>query len=235
VAGDLLDLSLLGAAYSSPSNDRSRLTAATASVAGVAALDVLCAREMTEANAAWRLVPHGGPVRTTKTISINRPAEEVYRFWRDFENFPRFMKHIEVVEVDGPRSHWSARAPGGSTVEWDAEIITDVPARQIAWRSLPGATVPNEGEVHFEPRPGGRGTTVRVELEYRPPAGRLGTLAAFLIGDDPSQKVQEDLRRLKRVLETGEILTTEGQPAGRSSSLSWRFDHAMRGQPVQSR
>ncbi len=235
VAGDLMDLSLLGLAYTSPSADRARVTSAAASVAGVTALDVLCATDLSDRSDAWRLLPQGGPVKVTKAISVNRPVTEVYRFWRDFQNFPHFMKHLEVVEVDGPRSRWVATAPGGSKIAWDAEITADVPEQQIAWRSLSGAPVDNAGQVRFHPMPGGRGTMVRVEMEYSPPAGRLGSLAAFLIGEDPSQKIQEDLRRFKRVLETGEVITTEGQPAARATSISRRFDRAVRGQPIESR
>lgn len=235
VAGDLMDLSLLGFAYTSPLADRNRLTSAAASVAGVTALDVFCAKDLSVGSAVWRLLPQGGPVTVTKTISVNRPVTEVYRFWRDFQNFPHFMKHLEVVEVDGSRSHWVSMAPGGSKVEWDAEITSDIPEQQIAWRSLTGAAIENAGQVRFQPMPGGRGTTVRVEIEYRPPAGRLGSLAASLIGEDPSQKIQEDLRRFKRVLETGEVITTEGQPAARAASISRRFDHVVRGQPIESR
>lgn len=230
VAGDLLDLAMLGWAYASPRNEQAKLAAAAASVAGVTALDVFCAQRLTESSSAWRLLPKGGTVHTTKTITVNRSPEEVYRFWRDFQNLPRFMKHLESVEVAGQQSHWVARAPGGTTVEWDAEMTADEPNQRIAWRSLPGAAVENSGEVRFQPAPGNRGTVVRVEIQYHPPAGKLGTLAARLLGEEPSQQIQEDLRRFKRIMEVGELLTTEGQPAGRSSSTSWKYDRAVRGQ-----
>lgn len=111
------------------------------------------------------------------------------------------------------------RTPTGATAEWDAEITEDEPNRRLAWRSLPGAQVDNAGEVRFEPAPGGRGTLVTAEMQYRPPAGAVGATIARLLGSSPERLVGEDLRVFKQLMETGEIATTEGQPAGRSSSL----------------
>ena len=164
VAGDLLDLALLGTAFASRRSDPGRLAAATASVAGVTALDLMCASQHTRRDGIAGLLPKGRAVRTTKTITVNRPPAQVYQFWHDFQNLPRFMKHLESVETDGQRSHWVARAPGGTTVEWDAETIVDRPEEEIAWRSLPGAAVENSGVVRFRPGPGGRGIVVPVQL-----------------------------------------------------------------------
>jgi uncharacterized membrane protein len=129
------------------------------------------------------------------------------------------MEQLESVRVTGPqRSHWIAKAPAGSRVEWDAEIVADEPGKAIAWRSLPGADVDSEGSVRFEAAPGGRGTFVVVELRYRPPAGTAGALVAKLFGKDPARQVATDLRRLKNVIETGEVVSNEG-PSGRAGGL----------------
>lgn len=161
-----------------------------------------------------------GPLQVEHSVTINRPAEELYRYWRDFANLPRFMKHLESVRVDGDDcSHWVARAPAGTTVEWDAEITADQPSQLIAWRSLPGADVDSVGEVRFEPAPGQRGTVVRVSLSYSPPAGAVGAAVAKLFGEEPGQQIAGDLRRFKNIAEAGEIPTTEGQPSGKRSAI----------------
>ena len=164
-------------------------------------------------------VPSGKGIKVEKSVTINRPPEELYRFWRNFENLPRFMNHLESVTTSGEgRSHWVAKAPAGKTVEWDAEVYNEKEGELIAWRSLEGADVDNAGSVRFEPAEDGRGTTVRVTLKYDPPAGRIGSLIAKLFGEEPSQQIEEDLERFKQVMETGEVTTTEGQPSGRSAS-----------------
>ena len=151
---------------------------------------------------------HGTRVR--KSVTVNRPAEEVYAFWRNFENLPRFMQHLESVQVSGDgRSHWRAKAPAGKTVEWDAEITEDRPNELIAWRTVEGADVPNAGVVRFVAAPGGRGTEIHVDLQYDPPAGKIGALFAKLFGEEPSQQVNGDLRRLKQVLEIGEVTQSD--------------------------
>ena len=149
-------------------------------------------------------------------ITINRPAEDVYRFWRDLANLPSFMNHLASVEVTGNgRSHWTANAPAGRTVDWDAEIVEDKPNQRLAWRSLDGSQVSNSGWVSFTPAPGdGGGTEVRVELSYDPPGGALGKVVAKLFGEEPQQQVTDDLRRLKQVLETGQVVVSEGSPEG---------------------
>jgi len=164
-------------------------------------------------------VPAGKGIKVEKSVEINRSPEELYRFWRNFENLPRFMNHLESVKVTGEgRSHWVARAPAGKTVEWDAEINNEKENELIAWRSLEGADVDNAGSVRFEPSADGRGTTVRVTLKYDPPAGKLGSLIARFFGEEPSQQIEEDLQRFKQVMETGEAASVEGQPTGRSAS-----------------
>lgn len=149
-------------------------------------------------------------------ITINRGPEELYRFWRNFENLPRFMKHIEAVNVlDDTRSHWLIKMPAGAMLEWDADITQDREPEIIAWQSLPNADVDNSGSVRFTPASGGRGTRVHVALSYKPPAGAIGHTIARLFNIVTVQQVQEDLRRFKQLMETGEIPTTEGQPSGR--------------------
>jgi uncharacterized membrane protein len=160
-------------------------------------------------------VPYGHGVRVEKAVAINAPVENVYAFWRNFENLPRFMHNLEKVEVyDTKRSHWWAKGPAGSTVDWEAEIINEIPYELIGWRSIEGSKIDNAGSVHFN-RLGDRGTELKVVLRYDPPAGVLGATISRILGEDPAANVQEDLRRLKMLLETGEIATVEGQPSGR--------------------
>jgi uncharacterized membrane protein len=223
VAGDIMDLALLGAAFGSRNTDHGKLATATAAVAAATVLDVRCSQQLTRSEDIT------GPIRVKKSITINRPPEEVYRFWRELQNLPRFMYHLEAVQkVDEKRSHWIAKGPAGRKVEWDAQIIEERPNELIVWRSLPGSDVDNSGSVRFERAPGGRGTVVGVELQYRPPVGAMGATVAKLFGEEPGQQVEEDLRRLKQVMEAGEILTTEGQPAGRARSTSWKYDQTVR-------
>jgi uncharacterized membrane protein len=160
-------------------------------------------------------VAAGAGVKVNAAVTINRPAAEIYRFWRNLANLPRVMHHLESVRVDGERSHWVARGPLGHRVEWDAEIINDQPNELIAWRSLEGSEEGSAGSVHFRPAPGQRGTEVHVSLKYDPPLGKAGSWAAWLLGKEPSLQVREDLRRLKQLLEGGEIATIQGQPSGR--------------------
>ena len=157
----------------------------------------------------------GRGVKVEQSLTINRPAADLYRFWRDVENLGRFMGHLESVkDLGNRRSHWTARAPLGASVEWDAEIHTERDNELIGWRSLPGSEVDTAGSVHFVPAPGGRGTEVRVSLKYDPPAGKLGAAAARLLGASPASQIREDLRRFKQLMEAGEIPTTAGQPRG---------------------
>lgn len=154
-------------------------------------------------------------IHVVKTITINRPVEEIYQFWRNFENLPRFMHHLESVQVsDEQHSRWKAKAPAGMTVEWDAEIIDDTPNERISWRSTEGSDVSNAGSVRFKPAPANRGTVVTVEIEYAPPGGKLGAAIAKLFGEEPESQVQDDLRLFKQVLETGDIVRSDGTPWG---------------------
>lgn len=149
----------------------------------------------------YRGVNAGKPAHIEHTLTIKVEPGELYAFWRDFRNLPIFMRHLKEVRlIDRQRSHWVANAPAGMAVEWDAEIFMEKPGELIAWRSLPGAQVANAGSVRFSPAPGG-GTTLRVVIEYLPPAGALGRALARLFGEEPSQQVSDDLRRLKVMIE----------------------------------
>ena len=152
--------------------------------------------------------------------TIAQPPDQVYAFFRRLENAPRFMAFIEAVQViDATRSRWVARTPTGQILDWKAEIIEDRPGELIAWRSDPGALVHHAGAVRFRPAPGGRGTEVRLDVEYDPPASALGRTLARLLGSATEHRVEEDLRRLKQLLEAGETATTRGQPRCSPPSL----------------
>jgi uncharacterized membrane protein len=178
----------------------------------------------TASEAEHRRSEQSAGVEITESYYIRKSPEELYSFWRNFENFPRFMEHLESVKSEGDRrSHWVAKAPRiyGGQVEWDAEITADEPNRRIAWRALPGSDVQHSGEVRFTPGPGDRGTNVRVHLQYHPPAGQVGRWLAKLFGEEPEIQIREDLRRFKRLMEIGEIPSIEGQPRG--TCAGWGF------------
>lgn len=161
------------------------------------------------------IAEHG--IRVEHAMLVNRTPEELYTYWRNFENLPAIMTHLESVRVlDDRHSHWVAKAPriAGGSVEWDAEVTRDEPNVVIGWRSLPGSDVDSVGQVRFVPAKGERGTELHVLMEYVPPAGRLGHWIAKLFGQSPQQQIGEDLRNFKRLMETGEIPTTTGQPQG---------------------
>jgi uncharacterized membrane protein len=207
VAGDAADLAFLGSAYSSVYADRRRLMAATAAVAGVAALDVICAQRLGSRSSS-RQSP---PARVIEAITVNRPIEQVFGFWRQLENLPRFMRYIDSVERLGDgRSRWRAIGPGGVKVEWMAETVSERENDLIAWRSLRDARVQSSGTVRFTRAPGARGTEVHVDMDFRPPAGALGKTIGWLTSRDPARQLHEDLQRLKQLLETGEIAVSEG-------------------------
>jgi uncharacterized membrane protein len=202
VGGDVIDLALLGSAFSSDGSKRGRIAAATAAVAGVTLLDVLTGQELTRHDR--------GSAEVTKAITVRRTPEEVYGFWRDFRNLPRFMEHLESVQVlSDRRSRWKAKAPAGRTVEWEAEIIEDRPNELIAWRVVGDAAVTHCGSVRFTRAPGGRGTEIQVELSYDPPGGAIGAVIAKIFGEEPGQQVDSDLRRFKQVMETGEVVHSD--------------------------
>lgn len=215
LGGDLMDLALLAPLLSNDNPHRDRSVMAAAAVMGAGTLDAVCAMQLSRDDGERGLraevgAADGNAVEHRNSVTISRPPEEVYAFWRDFGNLPRFMRHLESVEVlDDGVSLWKAKAPAGRTVEWKAEMTEDVPNRRIAWRSLPGSDVHNEGVVTFAPAPGGRGTEVRVHFAYDAPGGAVGSALAKLFREEPGQQVAHDLRHLKQVLETGDVVVSD--------------------------
>lgn len=224
VAGDAMDLALLGLAAAGPRARRNRVAMAAAAVGGVLLLDVLSSVQQSRRERKQGPVEESGEIHIETSIAINKPPQACYEFWRDLENLPRFMGHLESVQLRADqRSHWKARGPAGTRIEWDAEMTADQPGELLAWHSLDGAQVENAGTVRFERAPGGRGTIVRVDMQYRPPFGMAGAALASLFNEEPSQQVADDLRRFKWLIETGVIPTTVGQPAGPRSALGRIF------------
>ena len=217
VAGDAMDLTSLGLALAHRrGRRRRRLVGVTGAVVAITVLDLVTAVQATRAGPAVRSSNNGGFMELTATTTIRKPASEVYAFWRDLENLPTFMAHLEQVRTTGERtSHWAASAPFGTDVEWDAEITEEVPGEKIAWRSTGDADVPNAGTVRFVPAPDGVSTEVHVVLVYDLPGGRVGKAVAKYFGEEPHQQLDDDLRRLKQVLETGEVVRSDGAPWGK--------------------
>jgi uncharacterized membrane protein len=241
VGGDVMDLALLGRALNSHRNDRNRVAAATVAVAGITLVDLLTGQRLSAAGNGERYGAEGWEqkergVHVREQITVRRSPQEIYSFWRNFENLPRFMAHLEAVRViDERRSHWTAKAPAGARVEWEAEIVEDRPDELIAWRALPQSDVPNEGSVRFVPAPGDQGTEIHVELRYEPPGGKLGAIAAKLFGEEPKQQVKGDLRRFKQVMEAGEVVHSDASihkgphPARPPAELPPNILHSLEG------
>ncbi len=218
VAGDVLDMALLLAGVAARGRGRRRRGTISAVVlTGIAGLDLYTALRTT-GNGGGR---HGRHVDRTRhrtlraAVTVRRPPEDVYRFWRDLENLPSFMYHLRSVTAgtDG-RSHWVVNAPAGQSVQWDAQITEDDPDKRIAWQSLPGSAIENGGSVEFTPTTAGDGTEVRVRIGYHIPGGVLGKAVATLFGESPEQQVNDDLRRFKQIMETGQVLRSDGSPEG---------------------
>lgn len=217
VAGDGMDLAFLVMASQGRHSEPTRLAAAAFAVAGVTALDLLCSERVSELPLAK---PAHGEGRTAihlrHAITINKPISDLYNAWRDLDSLPQWMGHLESVKKTGEKtSHWVAKGPAGATVEWDAETVTEQLNHRIAWRSLEGSQVDTTGSIEFANAPGQRGTEIRIELTYDPPGGRWGAVIASMFGHAPEQEIQEDLRRFKSIMETGEAPGTHGQPHGR--------------------
>ena len=209
IGGDALDLALLGVALVTAEH-RERALLATVALVGVTALDVLAFQELSESRALpGPDVQSGSRSHLRRSITIGAPPEQVYGFWRTLENLPRFMKHLEsVTNLGGGRSTWTARGPGGATASWEAQIVEDRPNERIAWRSLEASDLYNEGSVDFLRGPDS-GTVVRVEMRYAPPGGRIGAAMLRLLHREPGQQIAEDLRRLKQIIETGEVVESD--------------------------
>ncbi len=158
-----------------------------------------------------------------RTVTINRPRNEIYAFWRNFSNLARVMENVERIDVlDDRRSHWVVKAPAGKTVEWDSVVIDDEPGRLIAWQSVEGADVKSAGRIEFLDAAPGRGTMVRATFSYDPPAGWLGEWIAKLFQREPDVQARRDLRRLKQFLETGEVTSSAG-PSGRDEDPTEQY------------
>jgi uncharacterized membrane protein len=223
VAGDVLDVALLLAGVAARGRGRRRQGAiSAAALGGIGALDLYAAVRATRDGGARHA--SGARNRSVRAaVTVRRPTEDVYRFWRDLENLPSFMHHLQSVTTgaDG-RSHWVASAPVGRPVQWDAQITEDRPGERIAWQSLPGSAIQNGGSVEFTPASNGDGTEVRVRIGYQMPGGALGKAAATLFGESPDQQVNDDLRRFKQILETGEVLRSDGSPEGTAAARQLR-------------
>jgi uncharacterized membrane protein len=215
---DMTHVTMLARAPRTGGEGSRRVTAAAGVAAGAAVLDLVGA-----ARSGRGPRPARGRLGARSTITVNRPPAEVYRYWRDLPNLPTFMHHLRSVRnIDGNRSHWVARAPAGRHVEWDAEIVDELPDRLIAWRSVEGSGIRNEGSVRFAPAPKGAGTEVTVELAYGLPGGRAGAVVARLFGEEPRQQIKDDLRRFKQVVETGEVVRSDGSPEGTLTHRQFR-------------
>jgi len=251
VGGDIMDLTLLGAALASDDTERDKTSMAALAVVGVTVADIMASQRLSSAAdggydvdysdgySGYQVQPgsrnsmsepsmrsdtpesqmrHKAEVgvHVKKSMTINRAPEELYQFWRNFGNLALVMSHVESITEVGERlSHWQVKAPGGMTVEWDAEIIEDQPNVMIAWQSLAHADVDNSGVVRFQPAPGGKGTEIHVELKYKPPAGKLGAMIAKLFGEEPEQQIDDDLRRFKQLMEAGEVVVSDATVHGR--------------------
>jgi uncharacterized membrane protein len=218
VGGDLLDMTLLGWGAQrsgvlrriSGKIDRSRATrvgVAAAALAGLTGIDLYAAMTRSRPTTALRL---------TSSVTVAVPALQAYELWRLFERLPAFLTHIDEIRVTGPdTSHWRASAPFGAPVEWDAQIVDDVPGERLAWLSIAGGAVANAGDVAFSPAPGGRGTEIHVTLYYRTSGARAAAALARYFGERPARQLDDELRRFKQIVETGEVVRSEGAPGGK--------------------
>lgn len=187
-------------------------TAALAAVGGYALFrSVAGDKHDRQGRSRWR------GIHVEESVTIDAPASKIYGHWRKLENLPSIMSHVRKVEdLGNGRSRWTADAPAGRAVEWEAEMVQDLENERLTWRSVPGSDVPNEGSVAFRERSGGRGTEVHVILMYHPPGGALSAGLATLFGQEPSQQVRDDLRRFKQKMEAGETVgDAYKQPSGR--------------------
>lgn len=212
VAGDTVDMAFMGSRLlTGDAKKRNRTLIALAAVAGIAVVDLVCSVLLSRHSTSGDGMPEESGMHVKKSITVWRTPDEVYHYWRNFSNFPTFMRHVESIQVTGDRrSRWRVEGPAGKSVEWDAEITEDRPGEIIAWRSLAGAEVETSGQVRFRPGPASQGTVVDVEMRYDPPGGKIGSVFARLFGKDASQQVHGDLRRFKQVMETGDVVISSG-------------------------
>ncbi|WP_075511859.1 SRPBCC family protein [Mycobacterium ostraviense] len=218
VAGDALDIALFGAGVLSRGRGaRARSAVAAVALTGIAGADFYAA--VRAARDGCHRHGNGTKHRSLRAaVTVRRSPEDVYRFWSDLEKLPSFMHHLRSVTArDGGRSHWAVNAPVGQPVQWDAQVVEDVPNKRIAWQSVRDSGVRHGGSVEFTPTAAGDGTEVRVTIGYHIPGGALGKSVATLLGESPEQQVNDDLRRFKQILETGQVLYSDGSPEGTSA------------------
>ncbi|KAA1248915.1 SRPBCC family protein [Mycobacterium simiae] len=230
VAGDALDIALLGAGVVRRGRGRrTRGVIAAIALTGIAGADLYATLRASGTGSARHA--NGAKHRSLRAaVTVRRSPEDAYRFWRHLDNLPSFMHHLQSVTVDAEgRSHWVANAPVGQSVQWDAQLVDDVPNQRIAWQSLPGSGIENGGSVEFAPAASGDGTEVRVMIGYHILGGAIGKAVATLMGESPEQQVNDDLRRFKQIMETGQVLYSDGSPEGTSA---FRQMHQQAAQPV---
>lgn len=216
VAGDAMDISLLTMALTSKGTRKDRVVGALLSVLGVTVADVYASVKLTQGSGGLFKRGAGAQgIDVQKSVTVYTSPQDVYQFWRNFENLPRFMDHLQSVRTTGgKRSHWQVRGPAGTLIEWDAEITEDRPNELIAWRSLPGSAVTNTGTVRFVQAPGDRGTEIHVQLHYDVPGGAIAATFAKLFGEVPALQLEDELGRFKQVMETGEVVLSDEKARG---------------------
>jgi uncharacterized membrane protein len=235
VAGDTMDLALLGSALRARSEHPARTVAATGAVIGAFAADLVDSLRLSRG--ADGDESKDEPMQVKAAITVHCDRQEVYAFAQDIERFPSFMTHLEEVRADGDgRSHWTVHGPPGLDMSWDVEITEDVPGERISWRSVKGSKVDGSGTVRFVPAPGDQGTEVHLELRYDMPGGGIGELAAKLFGEAPAMQVKDDLRRFKQLVETGDVMRSDGSPEGQRNRrmLKPRPAHPLEDAAVES-
>jgi uncharacterized membrane protein len=197
---------------------RVRVAATMAAVAGATVVSAICAKKLSAARSA------GSPtnIQHSASTAVNRSPEDCYRQWRDFEKLTTIFRHLKSVRTTGDRrSEWVARGPDGRDITWSIEVTGDIPNQLIEWRSNGGSEMSHFGWVRFEPILRGKGTIVRVHMQYEIPASAAGGWLTSHLGNDPGLRLRKALLRFKQLLETGEIATTEGQSSGRPEGTTW--------------
>jgi uncharacterized membrane protein len=219
VIGDTIDIASLGRAMNASDSDESKLRMAMLAVTGVTVLDIASSMRLTSESSpaaghdagSYQLPEESdGQKVLTATVTVNKPVEEVYAFWKDPRNYAQFMDQMESVNpTTGGLSHWKIKAPPGLSVEWDSQITQDIPNELIRWSSIDSANVDSTGTVRFRTAPGNRGTIVSLDVEYKPKAGPLGAKIGKLFAAIPKTQMQNDLRRFKQLMEIGEVVKSD--------------------------
>jgi uncharacterized membrane protein len=211
VAGDAMDLALMVRTLATPENDRGRALLATAFVVGAGILDVLATEELARTTPK---VAHpdrsGEALSVKKSVTVNRPLDEVYAFWQDFENLPQFMKHLDSVQNTGENtSRWTAGSAQGESVQWDVQLVERQPNQLLSWKTIGVSDIKGHGQVEFRPAPGGRGTEVHANISYQMPGGAVGKRLAAIFRDIPGVKIENQLNVFKQIMETGEEVRSD--------------------------